>query len=101
MGSWGDQALVACGAVALLVGLVVYWFMYRRQRRLTAELESLRAVAADATARIAELQRYAGEQAQHLTNAYQEREDLLADAAELRRKLKERSRGYDDAIQPD
>ena len=93
--------LELCGATALIVGLLVYWLMYRRQRRLTVELAALRAAAADATARIEELQRYAGEQAQHLTNAYQERADLLADSAALRRKLKERDNEIDDVIQPD
>lgn len=101
MGSWGDHVLIPCGAAGLLVGLLVFWLMYRRQRHLTVELAALRAAAADAAARIGELQRYAGEQAQHLTNAYREREDLLADSDALRRKLKERDNEFDDAIQPD
>ena len=92
---------ILCGVTGLLSGLLVYWLMYRRQRRLTVELASLRSAAADSAVRIAELQRYAGEQAQHLTNAYREREDLLADSAALRHKLRERDHEIDDVIQPD
>ena len=95
------EVIFLCCAAGLLVGLLVYWLMYRRQRRLTVELKSLRAATADSAARIAELQRYAGEQAQLLTNAYHERADLLADSAELRRKLKKRDDEFDDVIQPD
>jgi len=95
------EALVLCGATGLLVGLLVAWLMYRRQRRMSVELASLRAATAESTTRIAELQRYAGEQAQLLTNAYHERADLLADSAELRRKLKKRDDELDDVIQPD
>ncbi|MBS0387111.1 MAG: hypothetical protein JSR15_01425 [Proteobacteria bacterium] len=95
------EAIVLCCATGLLVGLLVFWLMYRRQRRLTVELASLRTAAAESAARIEELQRYAGQQAQHLTNAYLEREDLLADSAALRRRLKERDNEFDDVIQPD
>ena len=68
---------------------------------MTAELASLRAAAATSTARIEELQRYAGEQARQLTNAYVEREALLADSKALRQKLRERDNEIDDVPQPD
>ncbi len=93
--------LVLGAAIGLVVCLVVCWLMYRRQRRLTIDLKSLRATAAESAARVEELQRFAGEQAQNLTNAYAEREALLADSAALRRKLKERDNEFDDVIQPD
>lgn len=88
--------LVLCAAVALLVILSLFWLMYRRQRRLTVELTALRAEAAKLTARTEEMQRFAAEQAQSLTNAYAEREDLLADSHSLREKLRERENARDN-----
>ena len=101
MGLWGDSVLSLCVAMALVVGLTVYLTQRRRRRLLTAELASLRAAAASSAAKIEELQRYAGEQAQNLTNAYVEREALLADSKALRQKLRERDNEIDDVPQPD
>jgi hypothetical protein len=96
-----NEVLSLCGATGLVVGLAVYLVQRRRQRAMTIELESLRAAARDSAVRIAEMQRYAGEQARHLTNAYAEREALLADSQNLRQKLRERDNEMDDVPQSD
>lgn len=95
-----------CVAAALLAGLFIYLLLHRRLRRMKTELVARRAEAANLNARIEEMQRFAAEQAQNLTNAYAEREDLLADSRSLREKLRdcesardgERSNRRDDAI---
>ena len=84
-----NDDLVLRAAVALLAILSLFWLMYRRQRRLTVQLAALRAEAAISAARIEEMQHFAAGQAQSLTNAYAEREDLLADSRSLREKLRE------------
>lgn len=96
-----NDVLVLCGATGLLVGLAVYLVQYRRRRRLTLELQSLRVAVANSTARIEEMQHFASEQAQHLTNAYAEREALLVDSRGLQQKLRERDNEIDDVPQPD
>jgi hypothetical protein len=96
-----NDVLILCGATGLVAGLAVYLVQYRRRQRMTLELQTLRAAVADSTARIEEMQRFANEQAQHLTNAYAEREALLVDSRDLRQKLRERDSGIDDVPQPD
>jgi hypothetical protein len=91
-----NDDLVLCAAGALLAILSLFWLMYRRQRRLTVQLAALRAEAAIATARIEEMQHFAAEQAQSLTNAYAEREDVLADSRSLREKLRGLESARDD-----
>ena len=85
-----------CAAAALVAGLFIYLLLHRRIRLMKTELASLRAEAAISTARIEEMQRFAAEQAQSLTNAYAEREDLLADSRGLREKLRERDKARDN-----
>ena len=93
---------IGLGVVAgLVVGIAVYVIQERRRNGLVIELRSLRETAAMSAARVEELQRYAGDQAQHLTNAYVEREALLADSEGLRRKIQERDNENDDVLQPD
>ena len=84
-----------CVAAAVVAVLFIYLLLHRRLRSMKAELASLRAEAAASAARIAEMQRFAAEQAQNLTNAYAEREDLLADSRSLREKLRERDNARD------
>jgi predicted Holliday junction resolvase-like endonuclease len=92
-----NELIRLCVAAAVVAVLCVYLLLYRRLRSMKTELASLRAEAATAAARIAEMQRFAAEQAQHLTNAYAEREDLLADSRSLREKLREQDDARDDA----
>jgi len=96
-----NEVLSLCSAAGLVVGLLVYLVQHRLRRRMKMELESLRAAAVDSAARIEEMQRFASEQAQHLTNAFAEREALLADSRSLRQKLRERDNEIDDVPQPD
>jgi phosphate uptake regulator len=96
-----NDVLSLCGATGLVVGLAVYLVQLRRRRKMKIELELLRADAVKSAARIEEMQRYASEQAQHLTNAFAEREALLADSRSLRQKLRERDNEIDDVPQPD
>lgn len=84
-----------CAAAALVAGLFIYLLLHRRLRLMKTELLALRAEAATSAARIDEMQRFAAEQAQSLTNAYAEREDLLADSHSLREKLRERDNARD------
>ena len=81
-----------CVTAGLAMGAAVYLLEERRRRRLASELESVRAAATLCAARVDELQRYAGEQAELLTNAYAERAALLADSDDLRRKLRDLQR---------
>jgi hypothetical protein len=90
-----NDVLRLCAAAALAGGLVVYLLMHRLRSPMKNELTALRADAAKSAARIEDMQRFAAEQAQHLTNAYAEREDLLADSRSLREKLRERDTGRD------
>ncbi len=89
-----------CAAAAVVAGLFIYLLLHRRLRLMKTELTSLRAEAVIAKARIEEMQHFAAEQAQSLTNAYAEREDLLADSRGLREKLRERD-SERDSERPD
>ena len=91
-----DAMLRLYAAAALAAALTIYLLLHRRLRHLKAELASLRAEAAKSAARIDEMQRFAAEQAQSLTNAYAEREDLLADSRSLRERLRERDNERDN-----
>lgn len=95
------EVIGLCAIAGLVAGIAVYVVQERRRKGLAIELQSFREAAAMSAARVEELQRYAGEQAQHLTNAYVEREALLADSEGLRRKIRERDHENDDVLQPD
>jgi chromosome segregation ATPase len=91
-----DAMLRLYAAAALVAGLLIYLLLHRRLRRMKTELASLRAEAATLAARIEEMQGFAAEQAQNLTNAYAEREDVLADSRSLREKLSELENARDN-----
>lgn len=85
-----------CAGAAVVAVLFIYLLLHRRLRSMKIELVSLRAEAATSAARIAEMQKFAAEQAQSLTNAYAEREDLISDSRSLREKLRERDNARDN-----
>lgn len=81
--------LVWCAITGLIAGIVVYVIQEWRRRALLNQLDMLRTTAAAAATRVEDLQRYAGEQAQKLTNAHAEREALLIDSDDLQRRIRD------------
>lgn len=81
--------LVWCAITGLIAGIVVYVIQEWRRRALLNQLDMLRTTAAAAATRVEDLQRYAEEQAQKLTNAHAEREALLIDSDDLQRRIRD------------